>query len=59
MKKPSEIFEGENSSLKKTFDSLQPQQMVKAGYPYCYKENGVPRHCETCIKYYKLSVNKK
>ena len=27
--------------------------MRKAGYPYCYRENGKPKHCSTCIEVYE------
>lgn len=25
------------------------QQMLEAGFPYCYKVNGLAQHCITCI----------
>jgi hypothetical protein len=32
------------------------KEMRKAGFPYCYKENGVEQHCRTCIKVWKTSL---
>jgi len=31
------------------------REMVREGYPYCYRIKGVDKHCESCIKYYKLA----
>jgi hypothetical protein len=59
--KASDIFEGPNSSLRKTFEEavrLDPplklnQDIRKAGYPYCYVKDNRQTHCATCVSLYK------
>lgn len=29
------------------------KRMLDSGFPYCYTENFVPLHCDTCIRFYK------
>jgi len=49
MKTPKEI-KGKETKLGK--------EMVREGYPYCYRIKGVDKHCETCIKNYKLRIKR-
>lgn len=29
------------------------KEMLDAGFPYCYKEKGIPMHCNSCIEFWK------
>ena len=39
---------------KEVFEFLQERQMMlKDGFPYCYVENFVPMHCNSCVEFFK------
>ncbi len=44
----------ENPLSKEVFEFLKERRlMLESGFPYCYVENFVPMHCDTCRSFYK------
>lgn len=40
-------------------ETILGKKMFKAGFPYCYTENGYERHCKSCIMQYKIRMKRK
>lgn len=39
---------------KEVFEFLKERrEMLEAGFPYCYEQNFVQMHCDSCRKFYK------